>query len=117
MNKTALIHRLIAKCRQLDNLAIDSVCKIDLLETRIKDLEESVSCSEERADHYAQVADKRAREAREAAYEADRQKRELEDREFREREIVKELNRARDFSDEWGAERALQKLKDLQRWG
>lgn len=115
MNKDALIRRLIAKCRHWENLAIDSICKIDLLENRIKGLQESISDAEDRADHYAQVSESNARRARDNAREAEEQRSNAEYAQYKQQEATRDLERARSHGDEYGAERALEHLKFWQR--
>ncbi len=84
--------------------------EIDDLQNVISELNDSVSYSQ---SHSYENESRANRRIKEAEYEREQIEQEARNKEYDRQRIVRELERARDWRDSWGVERAIGKLKRL----
>lgn len=94
-----LIRKLVALARQLRAEAAE--------------LRDQVDSVEERAQHYENLAERRASSVREAEREAQREREDREYQDYRRHEALQKLLRAQDCRDQWSERRALQELREI----
>lgn len=93
-----------------ENERLALVAEIERLQREVDSWEESHSFYEERR---ATASAREERRRREAEDEADRLKREADDREYEQRRLLKDLEWARSYGDEYSERRIIEKLRRL----